>query len=560
MNHRIDKILQSKRYHFWMFFALLVFMSLLMMFFYQPLCPGQDFFFHYRRLQALMDNLDSPFLIYLDYSAIDGYGYFTKAFYPDFVLIPFAWLGNLTNIEFAYQFMIFTTTVLCGLFTYIFVNKVYKKPFAAAIGALLFTFCLYKLLDIYHRAALGEAISFTFIPLVFWGLYEIIKGDHRKWYIIAIGFSLMIFTHLISTVLLFITVLIFLVVYYKPLVKEPKRVLSLMIAGIVTLLITSYYLFPMLEQMSSDIFYYESRHLMSKASDAGMELHWLIWGLFSGIVATQQAFVPGIGILLTCVVLLRLFIKGKSSELKSLDIALLIGIVYIFAASAFFPWSVFPFSKLNFIQMGWRLFEFTSFFFTIAGGYYLSLLLKTNKRKLFCGFIICLSIIFVFFNDSRSYEMYRCGRVITQEAAFVNDYHLGGLEYVPDKVPSIEYIHHRGDKIGYDYHLNETVITNLQKQKGITTFNIQTSQKDIFELPLIHYKGYKAELNGTDIETSQSENGLVQIPVESSGTVKVYYAGTVIQKVSFCLSLAAMLSLCIYTLIYSRKRKAEKSI
>ena len=98
MNNLLDKIAQKKKYHFLIFFVVLVLLSLAMMVLYKPLCPGDDFFFHYRRLQALMDGLkESPWLIYLDYSAIDGYGYFTKAFYSDFVLIPFAFIGNLSD-------------------------------------------------------------------------------------------------------------------------------------------------------------------------------------------------------------------------------------------------------------------------------------------------------------------------------------------------------------------------------------------------------------------------------------------------------------------------------
>lgn len=557
LDNMIYRIANNRRSHFWLFFTILLLLSLLMMYFYQPLCPGQDFFFHYRRLQALMDNLDSPFLIYLDYTAIEGYGYFTKAFYPDFVLIPFAIVGNFTNASVAYQLLIFTMTVLCGVFTYKTVNTIYRNAFAASISAILYTFAVYRLLDIYHRAAIGEAISFTFVPIVILGLYHIIRGDYRKWYIIAIGFSLMLFTHLISSVLMFITVLILIVIHCKRLINEPKRFLYLLLAGGCTLLITAYYIFPMLEQMASDTFYYQSRQLMSSAADSGLELHWLIWGLFTGIVVTQQAFIPGIGVLLTCIVLVRLFVQGKSEKLKSADIGIIIGIVYLFAASAFFPWNIFPFSMLNFIQMGWRLFEFTSFFFAVAGGYYLSLLITTNKRILVCGFIICLSTVFVLVNDSRTYEMYRCGRPITQEASFITDYHLGGLEYIPEKVPSIEYLHNRGER--FDSDNAETTVTNLLRNRGIISFVVETDKSDMLELPLIYYKGYEAELNDNKIQVLQSENGLVQIPVDKPGNVKVYYAGTDIQKVSFCISLLSIIGLCIYIVFHYRKRRVGGS-
>jgi len=551
-----DNIAANRKSHFWLFFILLVFLSLTMMYLYQPLCPGQDFFFHYRRLQALMDGMKtSPLLIYLDYNAIDGYGYFTKAFYPDFVLIPFALIGNLTNLGFAYQFMVFTMTVLCGVFTYITVNRIYKKPFTAAIAALLYTFCVYRLLDLYHRAALGETLTFTFIPIVLLGLYHIIKGDYKKWYILAIGFSLMIFTHLISSVLMFFTLLIFLLIYYKPLIKEPKRILYLLVAGITTLAITAYYLFPMLEQAITATFYYESRELMAKTQDSALPFHWIIWGMFTGIVTPAQAFIPGVGFLLTGTVALRLFVYRKSSALRSVDIGVIIGLVYIVASSPLFPWSVFPFNKLNFIQMAWRLFEFTSFFFAVAGGYYLSLILKSNGRKLVTAFTVVILLVLIMVNDAKSYEMYRCGRPITQVAAFNNDYHLGGLEYIPSAVPSIEYLHQRGDSIGTLYE--GTSITNFRRIKGVTSFDIGMTGIETLELPLIYYKGYTAKLNGENICVSESGNGLVEIAANKSGNIQVYYGGTIIQKLSWIITLLSILGLCFYIFLSRRKRRVS---
>lgn len=559
-----DKIATNKKSHFWLFFALLLFLSAVMMYLYQPLCPGQDFFFHYRRLQALMDGVKtSPMLIYLDYNAIDGYGYFTKAFYSDFVLIPFALIGNLTNLEFAYQFMVFTMTVLCGVFTYITVNRIYKKPFAAAIAALLYTFCIYRLLDLYHRAALGETLTFTFIPIVFLGLYHIIKGDYKKWYILAIGFSLMIFTHLISSVLMFFTLLIFLIIYYKSLIKEPKRFLYLVVAGITTLIITAYYLFPMLEQAITTTFYYESRELMAKTQDSALPFHWIIWGMFTGIVTPAQAFIPGVGFLLTGAAALRLFVYKKSPELRSADIGVIIGLVYIVASSPLFPWSVFPFNKLNFIQMAWRLFEFTSFFFAVAGGYYLSLILKSSKRKLATAFTVVILLVLIMTNDAKSYEMYRCSRPITQAAAFNNDYHLGGLEYIPSAVPSIEYLYQRRDSISALYE--RTNITNFERKNGITSFDIDMTGVETLELPLIYYKGYTGKLNNQQLDIAaksrniaESKNGLVQITVDEPGHITVYYGGTPIQKISYFITLAGIFATCIY--IFLQRRKPTKGI
>ncbi|WP_255495445.1 hypothetical protein [Dysgonomonas sp. 521] len=529
-----------------------------MMFLYEPLCPGQDFFFHFRRLQALMDALkDHSWPYYLDYTAINGYGYFTKAFYPDLILIPFAFIGNFTDAAFAYKLLIFTMTVLCGTFTYYAVNYVYKDKFAASVGALLFTFSSYRLLDIYHRASLAEVISFTFIPIVFLGLYHIIKGDYKKWYILAIGYSLMIFTHLISSVLMFVTMLIFLVIYYKPLLKEPKRIAYLVLAGVVTIVVTSYYIFPMAEQMLSDLFYYQTREIMTRVQGALYPPHWIVWGMFLGFTITEQAFIAGVGLLLTASIALRLFVYEKSDKLRSLDIGVVVGLVFIVACSFFFPWTTFPFSLLDFIQFPWRLLEFSGFLFAIAGGYYFSRLLKTNKRRLVgCGAIAVL-IAIMLANDSKMYQNYRCTRDILEEATVRDNYHLGGMEYLPDKVPDMKYIHQRGDSVKAQ---NDTiVISDFTRAKGLTGFNISINTKDSLELPLIYYKGYAATLNGQEIPVTQSSHGLVQVPVDQSGRVEAWYKGTLIQKLGFYTTILTIFALCAYIFLKNRKKKHLKT-
>ncbi len=555
----LSKIAANRKSHFWLFLVVLVLLTLAMMLLYRPLCPGHDFFFHYRRLMALMDGLKiSPFLIYLDYSAMAGYGYFAKAFYSDVILIPFAIIGNLTNAEFGYQSMIFTTTVLCGVFTYMFINRIYKNTFIASAGALLFTFCIYRILDVYHRAAVGEALSFTFIPLVFWGLYEIINGNYRKWYILAIGYSLVIFTHLISSVLMFLTMLIILIICYKPLIKEPKRIWSLVVAGLVTLLIVSYYLFPMLEQMLSNTFYYNGKNIMMKAGDMSLDYHWIIWGMFNGVIQPRQLFIPGTGLLLTCVIVLRLFVSSKSEKLRIADIGVLIGLFYIVLTMPFIPWSVFPFSLLDFIQMPWRLYEFSSFFFAVAGAYYLSLLIKSNKRGLIALCMLAAMLLVVMANDSRIYKEVRCYNSIEENVPQpANAYNMGGAEYLPVKVPSVDFIDKRGDLV---LRGNDTIpVSDFARNGKYTRFNLTSDNARILELPLIYYKGYTATLNNQTIPVSESNNGLVEIRADRSGSVEVYYDGTVTQRIGWFLSVLSIIGLCIYIFVSARKQKQSLS-
>jgi uncharacterized membrane protein YfhO len=129
-----------------------------------------------------------------------------------------------------------------------------------------------------------------------------------------------------------------------------------------------------------------------------------------------------------------------------------------------------------------------------------------------------------------------------------------GAEYLPEKVPSIKYIEERGDKVA-SLHTG-TEISRLARQKSGLTFLLKANQKEILELPLIYYKGYRAELDGKELEITESKNGLLEVTAGQQGEVKVYYAGTVIQKISVWVTLFSLLALIGY-LFYKKYRPEE---
>ena len=536
------------------------------MFFYSPLCPGGDFYVHFNRLSALMEALsDGSFPYYMDYYMIDGYGYLIKAFYCDLLLVPFAIVGNLLSATVAWQLMIFTLTYLCGYFTYIATKKVMACRYSALLTALLYMLCTYRVFDIYVRGALGEVLSFTFLPLVLLGAYEIVKGDYKKWYVLTIAFCLLIFSHVISTFLAFFTLLIFLCIYYKSFLQEPKRFYYLILSGIVCIPIVAYYIFPMMEQMISNSFYYQTNPLTEGV--IGYRLNEVVAGLFNGVSLRKEQLFPKLGSVLFFIILLRIFIREKSKEIRFADICVVVGLVFIFMTTPLLPWNIYPFKLLSFIQFPWRLFEYVSLLFAIAGGYYLTVLLKTKKQKLI-GFLGIVFIhILIFNSDSIHYRTFICRD--GKPEIKVNTSFLGiiGGEYLPSRLPSNnfeynipgifnDYIHHRGQVVKSE---NEsTLISNFAKNKGHITFDVEiVNHQDKLELPLTYYIGYKATLNNRPIEYAQSENGLIELPANKSGNIEVIYVGTTIQKVSLYITLLSIIIFVGYIIITYKKRKIK---
>jgi 6-pyruvoyl-tetrahydropterin synthase related domain; membrane protein. len=543
---------------FWIFFAILALLSLYTTFLYGSVYdrPGYDYYFHLKRFEALITAInEGTFPFYIDHDVAFGYGYLSRVFYSDVILIPFALIGVVCGASSAYEVMLFTMTILCGLFMYSAINTIFKNRFAAFIGAILYTFSVYRLFDVYNRGALGEVFAFTFIPIVFLGLYHIVKGDYKKWYIIAIGFSLLIFSHVISTVLTFITVTIIAAICYKPLIKEPKRIYFLILAGVVTLIITSSYILPLIEQMQSNTFRYESND-WALPSRAKLPFSYVLWALTCGFVYPKEITIVGIGILLCLFLFLRFFIKEKSTLTRSVDIGVFIGLFYIIASSAIFPWGRFPFTLLSFIQYPSRLFLLVTFLFAIAGGYYLSkVFLKEKARWIAASVVIILTSITIYAHQDNFGYMYAYHIKQSNEYPTTgNFFYLNGAEYISEKVPSATYIQSRGDSVIFKYNFAE--IANLHRDKGILYMDVVASDINILELPLFYYKGYVATLDNEEIPIRQSDNGLVELSIiNKSDKLEVFYSATSTQKISWYLSLMSIFALCVYIFIQKKRFK-----
>jgi hypothetical protein len=437
------------------------------------------------------------------------------------------------------------------------VDAIFKNSFVASASSLLYTFSAYHLFDWYNRAALGESISFTFLPLVFLGLYHIIAGDYKKWYILTIGYSLLIYTHLLSSFLTFIAIILILIICYKPLLKEPKRIKYLLLAALITLPIVASYLLPLLEQMSSNTFYYSQHENITGQTKLGLKE--IGWGMISGVLYSKTQNISGTGPLLIILIVLRLFVKEKSNYTRIADICAFTGLLLLIMISSVFPWGRLP---LGFIQFPWRLYEFVVFFFSIAGTYYLFTILKTKRQYMVAGIGIIGFILIVFIVNNNSYKYWQTKAMEGAPAWFTgvpsveNEYYLGRMEYLPVKIPSYDFIHERGDSV--KFRNTGTQIVNFERNERVTSLDIDISKPDRVELPLIYYKGYKAEQNGKELGVSESDYGLVEVEVNESGRIEIWYNSTQIQNSSVLISVIGVLIFVIIVVLQKRKQKNKQ--
>lgn len=495
---------------------------------------GPDSTFHYARINALVESLkDGRFPVYIDYTRLDGYGYGAKLFYSDFTLLPVALLTLVFGLPISYKMYLILILFFSGIFTYQASFKVLKSKYIAVLISLLVTFSYFKLYSMAYRGAFGEVLSYLFIPVIVLGSYELIKGNYRKWYIFSIGFSLLLLSHLITSLLTGIMIAPFFLCYLKSFLQEKQRLKYLIIACLGVLVLASYGLLPMFEQLTSGEFFLKTQ--AGWASPAQSKLSFDL--LLKGFCAELPMFGGGvgIGILFPVLLLSRFFLRKTENEslLRIGDVYLLVGLFLILLISTVAPWGHFPLNLLTVIQFPWRLFEYVTFFWSASIAIYLSLMFRTEQNRIYSFLLILLFQVLVLAAFAHKYSAHNSRMNEVWAPA------LGAVEYLPLKLqngnPSYWNKLKHGEHVGIS--ADTEYISNYTQNKSQISFDIDThGMEKILEIPLLHYKGYSATFRGENITIKESSHGLIEIALNGRGEVVVDFTGTFIQRYSFYLT------------------------
>lgn len=537
----LDKITSRKR-NIIIFLLLITLISSFTLFVIPNISRGHDLAFHLSRISAIKDNLKLGIVggyIYPNY--LGGYGYANGLFYPDLFLYIPAFLSYLgLSVITSYKIFLLLISFASISFMYICVKGISKNKKAALISSFIYGFASYRLVDMFTRAALGETIAFVFAPIVIYGMYEIIYGDYKKFYILTLGMSGLILSHLISTYLIAIVLVIMCLINIKRFWKEKKRILYLVFAATLTLCLTAHFIFPMLEQMLSGKFIFNNLDETSKLLERSLP----IWSLFIEFPyhIFRKLWIPtglGIGFILG----IYYYFKKSKDNNKFVHFCFITSLIFLICSTNIFPWNLFQ-TILSPIQFPWRFYFIVVLLLSIGIGLALGKNNNIDKQSkvLFCLFLIPVITI----GTLNFFE---------QNIKEVGDYEISFGEYMPLEADK-EYILNRGDVITSTIPLEHT-FTRSGTTLEIEYQNNQSNNN--LELPLLYYKGYEAVCNDKKLDVYQTENGLVGVSIsDESGTVYVTYAGTQIQKVSKLISLLTLLIFIIYLYLKKRGDMIEK--
>lgn len=328
------------------------------------------------------------------------------------------------------------------------------------------------------------------------------------------------------------------------------------------ILLSSFYIMPMIEHMLSTNYEVFQEGRMSKDETL---ISYKV-NLVDLIFTQKNAMIYEIGLVTIIGIILTLIARKKIDERykKIYWFSLVMGILFIILSLDIFPFEKMP-SVLKMIQFTFRFLEFSSFFLIFVAAVNYSVVIKNfNIRDVTIISIICVTLSLGYLNKLGFNKTWEEEDLFPAVAVNENTgrVHAGcaTFEYLPSKAyENLDYIKERQNRV---YILEgNTIIENEIKEGTTMEFEIsETTEDTTLELPYIYYLGYSVtyitDEEEVTLETSESENGFVQINIKQSdsGKIIVKYTGTTIMKVSYAVSILTFL-VSIIILIYTSIKK-----
>ena len=523
-----------------------------------------DLIFHLMRIEGIKESLVSGYLPARIYEyTLNGYGYGSGFFYPDlFLYIPAILRVLGFHILTAYKLF----TLLCNFFSmlsmYLFVSRVAKSRFAGLIAAIFYSLAVYRLAVIYFRGALGEMQVFIFLPLVLWGLFDILNNQPDHWLVFAAGFSGLLLSHLIGLAISGVMTIFILLFYLDRIVKDRRIPIALGKAFLTTILLTTFFWAPMMEQiLTSPI---KANFLFSDQANQINRNYLLtlreIFSFFTNYSNIYQRFYFGYPLILIPLVYLLAVkkLRQQHSLFRFSLSLLLVGVIFLAAGTDRFPWEHFAWFY-NRIQFPWRTLMVPVCCFAALGGLiWKELFKKRTVQVILATLAVCLIGAFPLFSNLMNQKMYHA------EDFQLESNRISGAEWLPINADG-EFIDKNGNTVLASV---SDFITKSFRRKGLSfsvDFEIssESAAPILVEIPLLYYTGYRARLeqdgsDSLDLQVFQGPHGLTSTKIDpgiKSGTLFVWYAKTLVQRFSEGVSL---ITLILIILIHRRKINAGK--
>lgn len=506
-----------------------------------------DWSFHASRVQEIYNNLlQGQLLTFISTKTVQHIGSGTFMFYPTLFLYPWAALRLITNAINAFYIWYGIITFLTFYISYLCMKQISFNKVTAFLFSLVYTGSTYRLGIGQHM--IGEFIVTAFLPIAFLGFYEVFWGNKNRWYLLSVGMSLILWTHLLSA---FICAEIFCIILFVYIIISPRRknlifrIKQLIYSIIVTILLSITFLYEFLYEMGSGRI---SSTLLQLLNNSAPNLSDIVTlSLSNSDYMNSHSF----GLVLIVVAMIGWYFVRKDKFQTSIYI---IGIGLLMLSSTVFPWNMFAKTPLVLVQMPHRYLLFSSLFLSVTASYileHLMSLFRSNHDKILV-FGLSISFVILFLGSQTQYYdkiNHKDPSIYLQESSsnrpqtlpfcqvdsknydYQFDYKetFGESDYLPKAAVEDGNLESLINNIVYVNGNKKRLIPQTAPNTLIDKIEVR-GKKNTINLPIVVYRGTNVEVNGKKTPFDISSRGSVLLKNMQKGeyTIKVSYAPNVL--------------------------------
>lgn len=469
------------------------------------------------RIEGMKDALKTgqfPALVYP--YALNGHGYPGGQF-PGLFLYPAVFLRLLgVSLTASYKSLLFAVNLGTGVIAYLSAKRLSgQNRRSSLLFAVLYMTVFYRISVLWNRSDVGELLGLAFLPLIAVGLYELLAGDRKKWWYLALGYGCLLQCH-IPTLVVAALFSLFMGLCYIDVFFREKRWMELLKALGCVLVFNAWYLVPFATYIKAGL------SLSGQAADFGGGLLYVM-DLFQldldRAAQEAQAGYPGLSAMFCAFFALigMVMEDKKDNRRKYLSLLLAAGVCFALMATTFVPWQLLIRVK----PVAW-----------------LTALIGYPRRFLEIGVLALLLAGAGWLSESgflKKYAMYMGG--LTVLAALVT-----ALSFVDHQVSngnllSVDVLPSAAEQTGLPAGTDcqdlapwprvsdegkVTVTEYSRKGRQASLCFSSGSDNQFVEFPIFNYPGYRAfDRNGTRLPIETGTNNRIRVWIPSAGQDQV---------------------------------------
>lgn len=491
--------------------------------------------------EAILDGQFPP-----RWAADANYGYgspFFIFYYPfsGYIIALFHLVGF--SFENSYLLVSFSAFLIGVLFFYLWIKRIYGIK-AAFLSTLFYIALPYKYLTLFVRGGVGEFISFSLVPAIFFFIETKLNFSTRV-LSSALIYSFIMLSHN-AIALIFTPVFLF-----YSLIRGRNAFLNAILSVVFGLLLSAYFWIPSIAESGYTAFskYFATMYMEHFPSIIRL-IHSPVG--FGPDVNKSGGLAPAIGIPAFAVVIgavIVLFKQRKEAKIVVFWIILFCIGLFLCTSYSSFLWDKSAF--LQKFQFPWRFVVIPSFAACALVAYIAS---KTNR----------IWPILIFVTGSVLYGLLfvKVEKHIKNPDSYYYDY--PGSTYFHNEATTIW---SAGDPSKAAVHQIEFAqgdgfISNVVKRTEKHTFNVKTDTQSVIVDNTVYFPGWKVYVNGrqTPIQFQDAHyRGIITFPVSSGeNRVEVVFTETKIRLISDLISVIAWIFLFLAVILKLRKVNWKK--